>query len=230
MGVDWGDVFTRYMPGGELVEGILESGPAKSVTSKENDLLVKDTKVKLSQLLQGTCFASQLDVAMGVVWAESRADNHAKNYCCTCLFQVHKVHAAGAGLSEAEFVKKLEDDPQYCVEQACRVYAEQGWGAWETYTNGSYRKYLGKDADITLSKGTLTGTVGDVASTVTDPFKDFFSFILSPDTWFRIAKTGFGAFILAVGVGFLIVAGVGKATSNPTVRKAAKVAITKKAS
>lgn len=39
------------------------------------------------------------------------------------------------------------DDIDYQAAAALSVYHQQGFGAWETYTNGTYRQYLGQNGD-----------------------------------------------------------------------------------
>ena len=44
--------------------------------------------------------------------------------------------------------QRLVTDPWYSAQAAYQVWAIQGWRAWTTYTNGSYRRFLGQDADV----------------------------------------------------------------------------------
>ena len=53
-------------------------------------------------------------------------------------------------------------DPQQNAQMAVRKYNDQGLGAWEAYTNGSYRKYQQGDS-APASAMTLSSTGGSCA-------------------------------------------------------------------
>jgi Lysozyme like domain len=87
--------------------------------------------------LASKCWKGQDQViSVAVALAESGGDNDASNYCCHCLWQVnvlaHKQYNAATLIS----------NPIICVTAACAIQKTSGWGAWQTYSEGTYKQFL----------------------------------------------------------------------------------------
>lgn len=65
------------------------------------------------------------------------------------LWQVGSMH----GFDNARL---QSDDIAYQAMAAYKVYQEQGFGAWETYTNGSYLQYMGGSANSAPALGDMS--------------------------------------------------------------------------
>lgn len=219
---------------------------AGDAVKKVDDLARKDKVVRLSELVKDRAWSSKRftiqgrryhgdDVARAVIMAESGGDKDVDNgICCVGLGQVHRQHAGNLGLDEpkdpAKFTEWLKD-PVNNID-AMEVIFKGAGGTfskdWEVVMNGSYIKYLGKehDPEITLDKNSVTGDVGDAVSdaagAVLGPIDDFFSAILSADTWFRILKTGAGVSMVGAGGVVLLFIAARKVGVAPPPAKLAK--------
>ena len=83
-------------------------------------------------------------------------------------------------------------DPNVNARAAVSIYSSSGWGAWGSYTNGSYRRYLtGSTGGGTPSAGgglDLSSVLGGLnLPTISTPFGDI------PGTWILLAL---GAYLL----------------------------------
>lgn len=163
---------------------------------------------------------------VAIALAESSGRVNARNACCTGLWQIHKVHAGsipGAPSSESEFRDWLSR-PIQNAKAAKNVYDRQGFNAWEVYTNGRYRAFMGRgeaaasNPDVTAA-AEMSGSdasVGDIidvgvdvltpepleaiGAAITNLFtiiKDAALWIGNPANWIRIIQVGGG---LALGI------------------------------
>ena len=131
------------------------------------------------------------------------------------------------GNSEPQFgVDQAMLNPVNNAKAAYAKYQRQGLGAWTTYKDGAYTKYLnGNPAGVGNASGTgnaapagapgfvssdpLAGVVDSITNSIGAPFQDIaksFSIIdkLSlPQTWVRIGAGVFGLAAVTFGVVFL---------------------------
>lgn len=75
-----------------------------------------------------------------VAMAESSGNTTAKNPASGAygLWQIHPIHRK----DHPTWTERWLSDPVNNARAAARVYAQQGWGAWEAYTSGAYQRYL----------------------------------------------------------------------------------------
>lgn len=188
--------------------------PAGAIIKKGDDLAKADTKVHLSKICTNAGWhGDDLKIAMAIAMAESRGDNEAHNYCCHCLFQIYASVWAGKNGAPAntdDFIKKLEGDPQFCANFAYYIWKSSGhkWTAWETFTNGNYRNFMGQDPLITVDKNSLVGdTVSGAVNAVTAPARaigDLVSALFDPSTYLRLGKGILGGVLVLLGVASLV--------------------------
>lgn len=169
-----------------------------------------------------------LVTAVAVALAESGGCADCYNgTCCTGLFQINENHAGILGSpSDRVGFRSWLKDPDHNTRAARQVYEQQGWGAWEAYTNGSYRTFLSRAEKVRDSTG-RAGPGGDLSpgEIVSDLSKlnpvDAFKALVQPllgvaeavlaaarwlsdrDNWGRILMVGAGAALLVVGAGIL---------------------------
>jgi hypothetical protein len=201
-----------------------------------DDSLAKDEKITAQELLRRGGFPrSQLRTGAAVMGAESGYNPDIDNgICCIGLMQInYKVHKGTKGIpADEEKAKEWLRDPLNNVKVAYAIWVEAGmrWcdgngNPWEAHCNGAYRKFLGQNPVITVKKNTGSGAIGDAVGDVADaalgPIDEIAGALLSPSTWFRIAKGGFGGAMLVLGTGALVFV---IATRSNTVKKAASVA------
>lgn len=106
------------------------------------------------------------------------------------------------------------DNPQVNAHEALLKLQTQGLGAWQTYTEGTYKQFLKGTSPSSLpSTGTgsqdtsesltsLSGITGSI-STISNAFGDLDTIlrdIISPAFWLRIASFIAGAFLLMAGI------------------------------
>lgn len=99
-------------------------------------------------------------------------------------------------------------DPVANARQAYKVYKQQGWGAWEGYTNGDYKQYLDADDSGTgLKEDPISGGVEDVVDPISDALtsmdflKGAWESVTTPAFWMRV---GYGVTGVALLVGGLM--------------------------
>jgi hypothetical protein len=160
-------------------------------------------------------------IAMG----ESSGDpNSVNSIGCTGLWQINvPVHE--------DLVAKYGDmkNPENNAKAAVSIYHSQGLGAWEAYTNGSYKKYLPKAKsafdqlgdDLSGILNSLTGNPAEGASqlasglsgmslslpsSITDAFDAAekvvkgMLWIINPSHWARIIAGVMGFLLLGAGL------------------------------
>lgn len=211
--------------------------------------------MRLRDILRKAGFEGEnLDVAAMVVGAESGGDPSAKNKkaCGTRadgspayavgLMQICTVHLDKGGILEGW----TEDDLRNPVANARAgkiVLDAQGWGAWATYTNGAFRRYIRFNPDLqTSTKGggsisdiaksalgtawdiididlpDVGGAVSDTANAVADipgAIGDAVHTLTTPSTWFQIGKVILGGALVLMGVAGVVFV-VGKTASSAT--------------
>lgn len=210
---------------GEVLDWAVKP-PGKDSNAKVDDLLQKDTKKHLSAILREGGFRGALtDTAKAVAMAESGGDPSIFNgTCCTGLMQVHDVHAGILGSpTDVQKFREWLKDPENNARAAYAVYKKQGWSAWEAFTNGSYRKFLGvgkNDPLITTKKGTFSGTVNDAVDSALGPVDEIAAFLLNPASWARVGKGALGGVFIILGVGAVVFVVANKVSGTPTGRMA----------
>lgn len=70
--------------------------------------------------------ANLADRAVAIAYRESRFVPTVRTWCCFGVFQIHKIHLAGLGLTSVEQLY----DPRINIEAAYRLYQAAGWGPW----------------------------------------------------------------------------------------------------
>jgi hypothetical protein len=205
-------------------------------TGPVDDLLGKDQKVKLSDLLAkhdwGSPNSEMNRRARGVIQCESKGDTDAYNDApcgkgenAVGLMQVCTIHRGTRGIPKdkdkaVEYLKNADNN----VRVGREIWKSQGWGAWacpvvETDWN----------PEITVKKGTLTGTVSDKVDAVVDPLvkpfetvAEFFGLLAQSSTWLRVGKVLLGAALLGVGVLALVLVAI-REVGAPVAKTVAKV-------
>ncbi len=146
---------------------------------------------------------------VAIALAESGGDNNAENYCCVGLWQVNV-------LAHTQYTRAEMRDPIKNLQAACNIYGKQGLSAWESYTNGAYKKHTDEVNKILKNAG-VNEQVSEVGifpeSTVksaekavsgalswTKQLGEILGFLTSASGWVRIGKVllGFILVILAV--------------------------------
>lgn len=204
--------------------GFLGGMPFSGVASTIEDDTVKDTPKHLSKLLQDAGFggkSSNLNTTFrGIVGAESGFDPKIYNgSCCYGLAQIHINHAGTCGIpADQDRAIAWLKIPENNLAAAHCVYKAQGLDAWETYTNGSYKRFTGQDPLIVGSgKHTVDTVVSDAVNTVVDPLASVGKLIGSlfdPSTWVRIGKGIAGYGFVVIGVGMLVFVVAGRALNS----------------
>lgn len=189
----------------DTLKGLVDPGTSGGLAPSTGQQIVggiKGTGAPMS--VQGLWVAmggpsSEKETASAVAIAESHCDNNAdNNVCCACIMQVN--YKAHTQYDRA----KLKSDAGYCMQAAVEIWHSQGWGAWQTYTNGAYKSHLGKDCTVGVDEPISTAT-----SAITDPLQAVASFLrmlTQASTWFRVGKVVLGAIILLV-VFYLLIRG-----------------------
>jgi hypothetical protein len=101
-------------------------------------------------------------------------------------------------------------DPLANAKAALAKYKSQGLGAWTTYSDGAYKRYLssalpkqptGSTAGTTgtSTASGLTGLVGQASSSLGDVI-DFFAAFFRPSTYIRIGAGIAGTVFLILGI------------------------------
>ena len=225
-----------------------------SIVEDLNDSLAKDEKLPLSAIVaQSGWTGNDAEIARAVALAESSGKKDAVSWtgCCVGLWQINaEVHNGKYGLpSDVGKAKDALKDPILNGKVAYQLWRDSGgWGPWDGYTNGAYRRYLnpkGHDPLITVQKNSVSGTpveaAGDVLDTVTKPVEvaakslelagDVVSALFNPSTYMRIGKGWLGGILLITGTGALVFIVANKASNGAvadTAGKAVKVATIKK--
>lgn len=207
--------------GGGILSPIFQGTPSPG---KISDSAVKDTTkhVHLSAILATAFSPDEIKVALPVTMAESGGNPKVVNNA-SCgknkdgsvahavgLMQVCTVNAGVAGFSSdpKTFTEQMKD-PYNNVKAGKAIKDSQGWGAWETYTNGAFRRKGGQDPLITVKdKNSLTDN--NIVNAVTDTVDatgsalsalvKFVSALFDPSTYFRLGKGVLGGILLIGGV------------------------------
>lgn len=217
-----------------------------------NDRIAPDERITAKDLLSKGGFPdSALRDGAAVMGAESGYDPNAENYCCVGLMQINAMaHKGKMGIPADETeARKWLKNPHNNVRVAYQIW--QGAGGsfapdWEAFTNGSYRRFLGRNPVITIKHTAtgnagldgVTGAVGDVVDALT-PFDELagltsgvITLLTDRDTWFRVGKGVLGYSLVIIGAGglvFIIGSRISKSQAGQTAKKVAVTAATKKA-
>lgn len=214
------------------------------------ELAGKDEKVKMSTLLRAEGIPEKdVPIMLGISNAESsqNADAVGDGGASIGYFQIYttvwrgKIPGAPDELTKLKVWLKV---PANNVKAAAHVYKSQGLTAWSVYKNGSYKRHLGKDFDVTTDENSpLGGVVGETKDLAVNTAKaglavpgfllKLAQYLFDPGTYVRFVKGAGGAMFVVVGgvtvVTVLVIksskSSVGKAAIAvaPTPLKAAKV-------
>lgn len=134
-------------------------GDALWVSSQASGLPSYTAGNSLKALCQWAGFSgANLNIAVAVVMAESKGNAKAVGDVSLAdskwgpsygLFQIRSLRnpSAYSGVDTLRVASKLLD-AQYNVKTAFKIWKQDGWGPWSTYTSGAYKQYLGKDYQI----------------------------------------------------------------------------------
>ena len=199
--------------------------------TETGDKLVKDEKVRASTLIRdGGWRGSDVRIGTAVMGAESGYDPTIYNgICCVGLMQVNLIHAGDYGIpADRDAAMKWLKNPRNNVEAAHRIWRDQGWEAWEAFTNQNYKRFMGQDPMITVNKNTVgegvTGAAGAAIDAALGPVDELAGAILNPSTWLRVGKGALGGSLLVLGTGALVFIVANKAAKSNVARQAMKVA------
>lgn len=202
---------------------------------KVDDVLVPDDKVHASKLIADETGwrGNDARIAVAVMGGESGYDPSAENYCCVGLLAVNVlVHNGKFGIpADKDKARAWAKDARNNVRAAYKIWLAQGWGAWEAYTNGSYKTFIGRDPIINVGKGSVSGGVAGAAGAAVDaalgPVDEIAGALLNPSTWLRVGKGALGGTLILVGTGALVFVIASKASKSPAVHKVARTVATK---
>lgn len=186
--------------------------------------------------LASKCWKGQNQViAVAVALAESGGNTAAANYCCHCLWQInvlaHKQYNAAT----------LVSNPIACVTAACAIQKTSGWGAWQTYSEGTYKQFLpraekavkewsGSGANENVKESgpfpeSVVKAAEKAGSSLTAPFAlegKLLEFLTSKGGWLRAIKVIGGSVLLVIAVNELVK--LGGDTSKGPLEAATKTA------
>lgn len=154
---------------------------------------------------------SKADLASSVSMAESAGIVHNGNSCCKGIYALN----TEVGVSNNACAYKPTCATKYAIGLSNNG---TNWQPWEAYTNGHYKRFLGKSgykthqtpAEIAAHKKlageeNLKGGIGDVipgANIVTNPLSSIVGFLgrlFEPSFWLRVGKGIAGALLLIFG-------------------------------
>jgi hypothetical protein len=98
------------------------------------------TQPQIEMIARASGLPGDPKVWAAVAMAESSGNTTAKNPSSGAygLWQIHPIHRE----DHPTWTEKWLADPVNNARAAAKVYSQQGWGAWEAYTNGSYKAHL----------------------------------------------------------------------------------------
>jgi hypothetical protein len=158
---------------------------------------------------KGTQYATSgwAHLMAAIAMAESSGEEGVINSIGACgLWQIHPYEN---GCTTASTNAKM----------ALSKLQSQGLGAWETYTNGSYKQFVSGVSPSDLPTGASTtqtsadigipglGAITSSISTIATAFKDvdtILTDILNPSFWLRIASFFAGIILIAAGIWCLV--------------------------
>jgi len=197
----------------------------------------------LDNVLTGGGFTKdELPTAMGIAWAENRTLNaEAINRSAPCgsngaravgLMQVCTVHCGNFGLpTDRAACEKALKDADTNAKVSKQIKDAQGWTAWETFKNGSWSKYKGRNGMVSNYyknrgiKEVADATVPDIVSEPVQILSGFVKGITDADTWFRLGKGTLGGVLIVLGTGALVFVVANKIGVSPPPAKIAKKAV-----
>ena len=102
------------------------------------------------------------DILAAITRPESSGYTAANNGTYYGLWQIGNYHGFNNQLL-------LSDNIDYQAAAALSIYRQQGLGAWETYTNGSYQKYLNQQNSAALPPQPDLSNFNDVLQSAPKP-------------------------------------------------------------
>lgn len=135
---------------------------------------------------------AKADLASAVSMAESSGIVKNGNYCCKGLWAIY--------LTVNHVSASCAYTPSCATKFAIKL-SQNGsdWSAWQAYTDGAYKKFLGKSG----IHGTETHTTaGEIVSGATGGIGDVVGFIarlFEPSFWLRVGKGILGFLLLIFG-------------------------------
>lgn len=106
--------------------------------------------------------ASERRTAYGVCVAESHGDPNAHCFNCAGVVEDSRGIFQDNVDAHPQYAALNLYDPTVSARAAYQIWKSSGWGAWSTYTDGSYLKYAGDYVD--------GGTIAPSASPSTPPW------------------------------------------------------------
>jgi hypothetical protein len=197
----------------DLNPGSLLTGAGQSVIDDKTR-----KKEKLSALVREAGWTGRdATIATAVMMQESGCKTHAISYIGCCFgvaqiyFDIHKESLKKYGITSK---KDLMDKPRASLRWSYDHWKEKGWQPWEGYTDGNYKKYLGKDCEVTVEGGAVEGAAQDAANAAGDitggvgealgVIAGVFKALLDPSTYFRGGKIAIGSIVLLLGLAAMI--------------------------
>lgn len=124
------------------------------------------TKAQLASLASDAGFSgSDVNIAAAVALAESNGNPKAHNAKppddSYGLWQINMIGALGPDRRKKFGIKNNSDlfDPATNAKAARIIFAGSGWGAWTTYSKGTYKQYMDA-SDATTGGATTSGDTG----------------------------------------------------------------------
>lgn len=213
------------MPGLQTVVGA--PGPrAVESAIKNKPVTAWDHKTKLSQKEIAELWIAaggdtgKADLMSAISMAESDGIVKNGNYCCHGLFAFYTIGSTPTATLSCALV------PSCAAKKAVEVSSNgTELKPWEAYTNGHYKRFLGKSGvlDQGAEAPTLRGPE-ELIGKVTSPIAGILGFIgrlFEPSFWLRVGKGIAGFLLLAFGALTLmkVLLGVDVATGATTAAK-----------
>lgn len=181
--------------------------------------------------LASYCWKKQNQViAVAVALAESGGNPTNQNQCCVGLWQVNV-------LAHNQYTRAAMENPVWNVHAACAIFhGAGGWQPWQTYTEGTYRKYIPRAEKAVRewnasgahenvepllepfggahSRGAAEGAVDAAKGALawTAELGKVLHFLGSSSGWLRIGKVVLGLFLIVIAIDELTKIGPGPHT------------------
>lgn len=185
------------MPGKGGHLGIKAGAPTIDAAKTKYGHKINMSQSEIAELwIQRGGDVEKADLMSAIAMAESSGITHNGNYCCHGLYG-ENVEAGVTNMACAI-------EPVCATDVAIKVSSNgTELKPWESYTNGHYKRFLGKSNVGTGDPVTAAGeTAVGAVKTVVSPLTSIVSFIaklFDPTVWLRIGKAIAGFLLLAFG-------------------------------
>lgn len=184
---------------------------------------------------QCPAWKDKLPLMTAIAMAESGGNTDSENSCCVGLWQVNV-------LAHTQYTRAQMKNPAQNVQAACAIFKSQGLGAWESFTNGAYKKHT-VEVEKSLKNagvGEKVTEVGPVPESVvkgaenavkgigswTKELGAILGFVGSSSGWLRIGKVLLGAVFLIIAVDELAKASPVSGPNTGSIKKTVEGAAT----